>query len=109
MLCCRNSASSRGPRLLEEILRWGTTQLFDSSAAAARDTLHAQEALKRGTDGQAEAMDMDEADKELPGVLPLITLTLTLLCFAGCGQASRHFCEFSAKLLGDIPCCLWSS
>ena len=67
MLCCRNSASSRGPRLLEEILRWGTTQLFDSAAAAGRDTLHAQEALKRDSDDQAEAMDMDKADNHLPG------------------------------------------
>ncbi len=78
MLCCRNSASSRGPRLLEEILRWGTTQLFDSSAAAARETLHAQDALKRDIDDQAEAMDMDRPGKDLPGVLTL-SLTPTAL------------------------------
>lgn len=58
-LRCRNSASSRGPRLLEEILRWGTTQLFDSSAAAAgRDAPAKHET--------AQPMDMDAGDA-LPG------------------------------------------
>lgn len=70
-MCCRNSASSRGPRLLEEILRWGTTQLFDSAATAGRDTLLAQEALKRDGDDPAEAMDVDTVDKHLSGALRL--------------------------------------
>ena len=64
----RHSALSRGPRLLEEILRWGTTQLFDTSAAASRGVPPAHEAAKpQEADEKAEAMDVDDTDKAAPG------------------------------------------
>ena len=67
--CCRNSASSRGPRLLEEILRWGTTQLFDSSAAAARDGgLQAQQdGPRHEARDKPEAMDVDQGEDKSGG------------------------------------------
>jgi len=90
-LCCRNSASSRGPRLLEEILRWGTTQLFDSSASAGRDALHAQEVLKRESDHRAEAMDMDGAATDLPGVhLVYHSISLASARSCTCAEAMPH-------------------
>ena len=65
---CRHSASSRGPRLLEEILRWGTTQLFDASAAASREAPPTREVAKpQEADEKAEAMDVDDPDKAAPG------------------------------------------
>jgi hypothetical protein len=66
---CRNSASSRGPRLLEEILRWGTTQLFDTSVAAGRDGgLQAQQdGPKQEARDKPEAMDVDQAGEDKSG------------------------------------------
>lgn len=68
-------ASAKGPWLLEEILRWGTAELFDPAAhhaaAQARDPAPQQERRAAGADEDAKpaAMETDgQAGAAEPGI-----------------------------------------